>query len=314
MLADARIVFFGTPEFAVPTLAALVRAGAAPILVVSRPAKPVGRRRELRDPPVAQWARAHGLPVAQPAKAKDDDFLNELERLRPDVAVVVAYGQIFGRRLLNIPERGCVNLHASLLPRYRGAAPIQAALAAGDTTTGVTTMLMTEGLDAGPILLQREVAIGDDETAGELAARLAVAGAELMVETLDGLARGAVLPRAQGEAHASYAGRITKDAARVDWLQSARVLHDLHRAHSPWPGMEARWRNEPVKLVRVAVGSSGHADLPGTVLAVWRDRVTIACGNGTALDVFELQRAGRRPLSAADFANGERLGVGARFT
>ncbi len=317
MLADARLVFFGTPEFAVPTLAALVEAGSPPLLVVSRPAKPVGRGHELRDPPVARWARAHGLAVAQPVKARDDDFLNELDRLRPEFAVVVAYGQIFGRRLLNIPERGCINLHASLLPRHRGAAPIQAALAAGDETTGVTSMLMAEGLDTGPILLQREVAIGGDETAGELAARLAFAGAELMVETLAAFAYGEIVPRAQDESLATYAPRIAKEVARVDWMLPAPVLRNLYRAHTPWPGMEARWRNEPVKLLRVGVGhagDSGHADLPGTVLAVDRQRVTVACGGGTALDIFDLQRSGRRPLSAADFANGERLLVGARFT
>ena len=314
MLADARLIFFGTPEFAVPTLAALVEAGSPPLLVVSRPAKPVGRKHDLRDPPVALWARAHGLEVAQPVKARDEDFLTEVARLRPDFAVVVAYGQIFGRRLLNIPERGSVNLHASLLPRHRGAAPVQAALAAGDEVTGVTSMLMSEGLDTGPILLQREVAIGADETAGELAGRLALAGAELIVETLSGLAFGEIVPRAQDEALATYAPRIAKEAARVDWMLPAPLLRNLYRAHTPWPGMEARWRNEPVKLLRLAVGRAGHADLPGTVLFVDRERVTVACGGETAIDLFELQRSGRRALSAADFANGERLLVGARFT
>jgi methionyl-tRNA formyltransferase len=201
-----------------------------------------------------------------------------------------------------------------VLPLHRGGAPTPAARAAGDATTGVTTMLITEGLDTGPVLLQREVEISATETAGELASRLAATGAVLMVETLAGFLGGEIFPRPQEEALATYAPRLTREAARIDWMLPSRALYDLYRAHTPWPGMEARWRDEPVKLARVGVGEGRHADLPGTVLGVRPERITIACGADTALDVFELQRSGRRALSAADFANGERLRVGARFT
>lgn len=309
-----RVVFFGTPEFALPTLAKLVDSGRSPAAVVTRPAKPVGRGQEMRDPPVARWARARGLAVLQPVKARDPEFLAEIEGLRPDVAVVVAYGQIFTRRLLQAPLYGCVNLHASLLPRHRGAAPIQAAIAAGDATTGVTTMMMAEGLDTGPILLQRETAIGEDETAGQLTERLAELGAELMVETLRALESGELRPRPQDEALATYAPRLTRELGSVDWALPAPQLRDLLRAYTPWPGMEAQWRGGPVKLLRAAVAPGGEGDAPGTIVAVERDRVRVRCGGGSALDLLELQRPGRRPLPAGTFANGERLQAGERFT
>src|SRR5947199_3215668 len=187
-----RIVFFGTPEFAVPTLAALVGAGRAPVRVVTQPARRAGRGQQRQDPPVARWAREHGLPVMQPERVRDPAFLEEVAALNPDVAVVVAFGQIFPRALLDLPRHGCVNLHASLLPRWRGASPIQAALAAGDARTGVTTMKMDEGMDTGPILLEESVEIGPAETAGELGKRLAEKGARLMVRTIDLLERGEI--------------------------------------------------------------------------------------------------------------------------
>ncbi len=192
-----RILFFGTPDFAVPTLAALVEAGWAPVRVVTQPSRPVGRGRGLQDPPVAAWARAHGLEVTQPERVRHPDFLAEAAALAPDVAVVVAFGQIFPRALLDLPRHGCVNLHASLLPRWRGAAPIQAAVAAGEARTGVATMRMEEGLDTGPILLEEETAIGPDETADELSRRLAELGGKLMVRTLHELEAGGLVPRPQ---------------------------------------------------------------------------------------------------------------------
>lgn len=307
-------MFFGTPEFALPTLAGLVDSGWPPVAVVTRPAMPVGRGREVREPPVARWARARGLDVRQPTRARDAEFLLEIESLRPDVAVVVAYGQIFTRRLLQAPLYGCINLHASLLPRHRGAAPIQAAIAGGDTTTGVTTMLMAEGLDTGPILLQRATAIGDDETAGQLAARLAELGAELMAETLRAVESGQLRPRPQEEALATYAPRLSRELGRIDWALPAPQLRNLLRAYTPWPGMEAQWRGAAVKVLRAAVARGGEGDAPGTIVAVEHDRVRVRCGGGSALDLLELQRPGRRPLPAGAFANGERLQAGERFT
>jgi methionyl-tRNA formyltransferase len=345
MPAVDRILFFGTPEFAVPTLAAIVAAGWTPLAVVTQPPRPAGRGRHPQDPPVAGWARAHGLSVLQPERVRGAAFLEQARPLAPDVAVVVAFGQIFPRELLALPRLGCVNLHAALLPRHRGAAPIQAAIAAGDAATGVTTMRMEEGLDTGPILLQEETAIGPAETAGELSARLAELGAGLVVRTLERLHRGDLEPRPQNDEEATYAPRLTRDSGRVDWQRTAREIHDRLRAYTPWPGLTAALRGEPVKLVRAEplgvlvhpaqpTGSAAGAhtkeasrggpgseplaagaapEPPGTVLAVRDGRLAVACGGGTVLGIRELQRPGRRPLAAPDFANGERLRAGESF-
>jgi methionyl-tRNA formyltransferase len=252
MPAMAPLVFFGTPEFAVPTLAALVAAGRAPLRVVTQPPRPAGRGRRPQQPPAARWAGEHGLAVLQPERVRSPEFLAELRPLAPAVAVVVAFGQIFPRELLQLPAHGCLNLHASLLPLYRGAAPIQAAIAAGDERTGVTVMRMEEGMDTGPILLQEETPIGSHETAGELAARLAALGARLMVEALARLERGDLAPRPQDAARAAYAPRLTRASGRADWSLEAAQLANRLRAYTPWPGMTAELRGAPVKLLRAA--------------------------------------------------------------
>jgi methionyl-tRNA formyltransferase len=310
-----RILFFGTPDFAVPTLAALVAAGRAPLCVVTQPARPAGRGGRQQEPPVASWARARGLEVMQPERVRSRELLAAAAALAPDVGVVVAFGQIFPRELLTLPARGCVNLHASLLPRWRGAAPIQAAIAAGDARTGVTTMLMEEGLDAGPILLQEETEIGEEETAGELSRRLAEMGAGLMVRTLERLAQGDLEPRPQPAAGVTWAPRLTRDSGRIDWRLAARELHRRLRAFTPWPGLTAELRGEPVKVTAAAelAGQDGGA-APGTFLGMRDGRLSVACGNGSVLGLCELQRPGRRALRAADFANGERLRAGEVFS
>ena len=313
----APLLFFGTPELAVPTLAALVESGRAPVRVVTQPARPVGRGRQLQDPPVARWARERGLPVLQPEKVRDPAFLDELRPLEPGVAVVVAFGQIFPRALLELPRHGCINLHASLLPRYRGASPIQAAVAAGETRTGATTMLMEEGLDSGPILLQEETEIGTAETAGELSRRLAGLGAGLVVRTLEELEQGRLAPRPQDPAQATYAPRLTRESGRVDWSLNARDLFNRLRAFTPWPGLTAELRGEPLKLVWAeplegeAAGEEPGEE-PGTFLGLRDGLLAVACGGGV-LGVRELQRPGRKPLRAADFLNGERLRVGEKL-
>ena len=309
-----RILFFGTPDFAVPALAALVTAGKAPLRVVAQPARPAGRGGRLQDPPVASWARARGLEVMQPERVRHPEFLAEAAALAPDVGVVVAFGQIFPRTLLDLPARGCINLHASLLPRWRGAAPIQAAIAAGDARTGVTTMLMEEGLDAGPILLQEATEIGAEETAGELSRRLAEMGGGLMVRTLERLERGGLEPRPQPAEGVTYAPRLTRESGRIDWHLAARELRNRLRAFTPWPGLTAELRGEPVKITaaaELAEGSGGEA--PGTFLGLRDGRLAVACGNGTVLGISELQRPGKRALRAADFVNGERLRTGEVF-
>lgn len=315
MPALERLVFFGTPEFAVPTLAALVEAGRAPLRVVTQPSKPAGRGQRLEDPPVARWAREHGLPVLQPKKVRDPEFLAAMRELAPDVAIVVAFGQIFPRELLDIPPYGCINLHGSLLPKYRGASPIQAAVAAGETRTGVTAMLMEEGLDSGPVLLEEETEIGPEETAGELSRRLSEMGGRLMVRTLDALARGAVTPRPQPAEGITYAPRLTRESGRADWSLSARELSDRLRAFTPWPGMAASLKGQPVKIVRARPLPEAGSDSrpPGTLLGLRGGFLAVACGDGTVLGVSELQRPGKRALRAADFVNGERLRAGERF-
>ncbi len=308
-----RILFFGTPDFAVPTLAALVAAGRAPVRVVSQPARPAGRGHRLQDPPVAAWAREHGLEVMQAERVRSPDFLAEAAALAPDVAVVVAFGQIFPRALLELPADGCINLHASLLPRWRGASPIQAAIAAGDARTGVTTMRMEEGLDSGPILLQEETEIGAGETAGELSRRLAGMGGGLMVRTLERLEAGDLVPRPQPEEGVTYAPRLTRDSGRVDWRLTARQIHDRWRAFTPWPGLTAELRGEPVKVIAAETGDGDGGGAPGTILGLRGGRLAVACSGGTVLAIAALQRPGKRALSAADFVNGERLQAGEIF-
>ena len=314
MPAFERILFFGTPALAVPVLAALVEAGRPPVAVVTQPARPVGRGLKLADPPVAAWARERGLEVIQPVKVRDPVFLAEAEKLAPDVAVVVAFGQIFPPALLRLPKHGCVNLHASLLPRWRGAAPIQAAVAAGDPRTGVTTMLMEEGLDTGPMLLREETEICPEETAGELSRRLADLGGGLMVRTLEALERGEVVPQPQDDAEATYAPRLTRESGRVDWTLTAAEIERRLRAFTPWPGLSAELRGEPVKLVRVEVLQEPSTAAPGTILGLCEGRLAVACGGHTVLGIAELQRPGRKPLRASDFANGERLRGGETFS
>lgn len=313
----SRLAFFGTPDFAVPTLDALVRAGRAPLLVVAQPDRPAGRGGRLQQPPVARYAVASSLPLAQPEKVRDPEFLARIEALALDVGIVVAFGQIFPARLLEAPRFGCINLHASLLPAYRGAAPIQGAIAAGEATTGVTTMRMELGLDSGPVLLQEEVEIGPEETAAELSPRLAEVGARLILRTLERLEAGDLEAIPQDDGRATYAPRIAKEAGRVSWSLPARTLADRLRAFTPWPGLSAELSGAPVKIVRArALPQEASDAAPGTVVAVStgaEGALHVACGEGV-LALLELQRPGRRALSAADFANGERIAVGARFS
>ena len=307
-----RLAFFGTPAFAVPTLRALCGAGRPPLVVVSQPSRAAGRGRKSRQPPVAEAANELGLEIWQPRSIRRSAFRERLAELELDLAVVVAYGKIFPVPLLETPRYGCVNVHASLLPKYRGAAPIHAAIAAGETTTGVTTMQMEEGLDSGPILLRRETSIGPEETTPELSARLAVLGAELLVETVEALERGDVEPRGQDEAAASLAPMLSKEDGLVDWELDAATLANRLRAYTPWPGLTASLAGEPVKIV-AARPLTVPADAPGTILGMVGERLAVACGGGSVLGIGALQRPGRRALAAADFVNGERLGPGDRF-
>lgn len=315
MPALEKIVFFGTPEFAVPTLEALIEAGRNPALVVARPDRPAGRGQEVQEPAVAAAARARGLELLQPERVRDEAFIERLRALAPDVFVVVAFGQIFPPALLQLPKHGAINLHASLLPKYRGASPIQSAIANGEKKTGVTTMLMEEGLDTGAILLQEEVEIRRSDTAGELSERLAKLGAALMIETLDRLEKGKLKPRKQRDESASYAAKFSKEDGRTNWALEAEEIYNRMRAFDPWPGMIANFKGRPVKLVWGVPMSweKGPSGFTGTYLGLRQGKMAILCGGDTVFGIEEVQRPGKKPLRASDFVNGERLRVGERF-
>jgi methionyl-tRNA formyltransferase len=300
-----RVVFMGTPEFAVPTLDAIVAAGHEVVLVVAQPDRPAGRGQQLVSPPVAARARALGLPLVQPLKIKSGPFPDEVRAANADVAVVLAYGRILTPELLAAPRLGCVNVHASLLPRWRGAAPIQAAILAGDTITGVCTQQMEAGLDTGPVYEARETPIGPEETAGELHDRLSQLSAEIAVSTLAALTT--TTPAPQDHAAATWAPKIEKDDGRVDWTRPAVELHRRIRAMTPWPGGSVARADGALKLLRVALRPDLHG-APGAVLSV--DPLVVATGDG-ALELVTVQAPGRRPVAGADYARGAHLAPGA---
>ncbi len=311
------LVFFGTPEFAVPTLRALSASEFRPSLVVSQPSRPSGRGRKLTEPPVVIAARELGIPFEQVTKVRDPEFLDRLRALAPEIAIVVAFGQIFPAALLDLPRRGCLNLHASLLPRWRGAAPIQAAIRAGDSETGVTTMIMEAGLDSGPLLLENRLAIAPDESATGLSARLSISGAELMLETLRQLEAGTLVGTPQDGSAATYAGKVTRDSARASWEQPAIEIERAVRAFQPWPGVELSIGADLVKLLQARAAPlpdvpAGAPAAPGTVLAIVQDELFIAAGESTALAIRQAQRAGRGPVTGAELARALGLVAGAR--
>jgi len=304
-----RLVFMGSPEFAVPTLRVLLDAHEV-VAVVCQPDKPAGRGQKLLAPPTKELALERGVPVLQPAKARDPAFLEDLRRLAPDVAVVVAYGKILPQAVLDAPRLGCLNVHASLLPRYRGAAPIQWAIIRGETETGITIMQLDAGMDTGPMLLTRKVAIAEGETAGGLAARLAAIGAELMLVTLVRLQAGALAPTPQDGALATLAPMLDVDAGVVDWRLPARDVRNLVRGVDPWPAARTVLAGEPLKMwgARLAAG----AGAPGEVLAADREGLVVACGEG-AVAIAELQLPGRKRLPVPAFVAGKPIAVGSRL-
>ncbi len=305
-----RIVFFGTPEFAVTALRALLRERFTVAGVVTQPDKPQGRSHStLVPPPVKTAALEVGLPVLQPAKPVGDLFLAGLRRLEADLGVVVAYGHILRPEVLDAPARGMINVHASLLPRFRGAAPIQHALLAGDRETGISIMRMVEGLDSGPVLHRLATPIGDGETAGSLTPKLAELGASALVEALSLLSAGSIMPQPQDESRATYAPKISRETARLDWSRESALLERQIRAFDPVPGAWTTLDGAPVKLFGAlpAVGSGG----PGTVLTA-SDRLVIAGGSG-AIAVREVQPAGRNRLAVEDWVRGRGVAAGSRF-
>ena len=299
-----RLVFLGTPAFAVPTLDALV-AKHDVVSVVTQPDRPKGRGQELSASPVKQAAQRLGLPVYQPERIRRPEAQAHLASLAPEIMVVVGYGQIIPQSVIDIAPRGIVNVHASLLPEYRGAAPIQWAIVNGETRTGVTTMQINAGLDTGDILLARDTPIEPEETAIELSERLAVMGAELLVETFNRLAQGAIAPRPQDDAQASLAPILKKEDGAISWAATAAAIHNRVRGLVPWPGVYTQFRGHLLHVWRARVGGEGTSLAPGQVLPGAGFRV--ACGAGSVLQLVEVQMEGRKRMSADAFANGQRL-------
>jgi methionyl-tRNA formyltransferase len=308
-----RIVFAGTPDFAVPALAALHDAGHQLVAVYTQPDRPAGRGRELAAGPVKRHALQLGLPIEQPPTLKTAEAQDRMRSLAPDVMVVVAYGLILPQAILDIPKLGCLNIHASLLPRWRGAAPIQRAVLAGDAVTGISIMLMDAGLDTGPELLRKEVAIGPRETAGELHDRLAPLGAAAIVEAIAGWASGRLQPQPQPATGTTYAAKIRKEEARLDWTQPAVVLDRQVRAFNPWPVAETRLDGEQVRvwLAEPADVQDTANRQPGEVLEAPEGRLFVATGDGV-LELLALQFPGRKVLKARDVLNSRSL-RGKRF-
>lgn len=304
-----RIVFMGTPDFAVPSLQALIDAGHDVCAVYTQPDKPQGRKQILTAPPVKTLALEHDIPVFQPNTLKNEDEQARLRELAPEVIIVVAYGKLLPKAVLDIPPHGCINVHGSLLPRWRGAAPIQWAVIAGDEMAGVTTMQMAEGLDTGDMLLTYETKVGEKETAGELFDRLAQSGAELLTQTLVKLDE--ITPRPQDDAQSCYAHMLDKQMAVIDWSKSAHEIDCLIRGLNPWPIALTTLSGERLKVF-AAEKAAGNGE-PGTVLeADPKKGLTVACGEG-ALKLIEIQLVGGKRMKAMDFLRGHVIEVGTKL-
>jgi len=302
-----KIIFMGTPDFAAASLEALIDSRHEIQAVVTQPDKPKGRKGELTPSPVKVIAKREGIKVYQPLKVRDEEFVKTLRAYNPDVMVVVAFGQIIPLSILKMPKYGCVNIHGSLLPKYRGAAPIQWAVLDGEKETGITTILMDEGIDTGDILLKKTIKIDADETSGSLFDKLKALGAETILETLDELEKGSITPTKQGESPTAYAKMLTKAMGLIDFTRSAKELDCFVRGMDPWPSAYTLLAGKTLKLWKVrAVEKSGKA---GSVIEIGKESFTIACGEG-AIEVLEVQLEGKKRMSAGDFLKGSTLNIG----
>jgi methionyl-tRNA formyltransferase len=306
MVAPLRVVFLGTPHFAVPTLEAIAAAGHHIVAVYTQPDRPKGRGRQLAAPPVKEAALRLGLTVYQPERIRRPEVIEQLAAFASDAMVVVGYGQIIPQAIIDLPPMGILNVHASLLPKYRGAGPIQWAIANGESITGVTTMKIDAGLDTGDMLLKRETAIGPEENAVELGRRLSVMGAELLVETLDGLRQGTIAPQPQDAAQATYAPILKKEDGWIDWTLPALAIHCRIRGFQPWPGCHTTFRGQGFHIW-VARVSPESVPLPPGSLFLRNRQLIAACGHGSALELIEVQMEGRKRMPVAALLNGLRL-------
>jgi methionyl-tRNA formyltransferase len=299
-----RLVFLGTPAFAVPTLEGIVAAGHDVLAVVTQPDRPRGRGQHAAAPPVKEAALSLGLPVDQPERVRRPEAVERLRALAPDAMVVVGYGQIIPQSIIDIPRFGILNVHASLLPKYRGAGPIQWAIINGETRTGVTIMRIDAGLDTGDMLLKAETDVGPEENAIELGRRLSTMGADLLVEALRGLEAGTLVAEKQDSAQATLAPLLKKEDGRIDWTESAAAIHNRVRGLQPWPGAYTSWRGQTLHIWRATPGPAATAAAPGSI--VGSKPLTVACGAGS-LELLEVQLEGRKRLPADAFANGQHL-------
>jgi methionyl-tRNA formyltransferase len=313
-MVNLRVVFFGTPRFAVPTLEALLASRHTVAGVVTQPDRPRGRGQKVTDGPVKSVAVAHGLPTLQPASVKDPSVLASLDAWAPDLGVVAAYGQIIPKALLALPRFGMINVHPSLLPKYRGAAPVHRAVIAGDADTGVTIMRVAPKLDAGAMFARRLQPIGPDETSDTLEDTLSVSGAHLLVEVVDSIAAGTAQEEQQDEELVTYAARLTKEEGLIDWNLAAQRIHDRVRGLYPWPHAYSYVNGRRVIVWRTSPLTGPATALPGTVVHAGRDGLHVAAGDGRLLALLELQSEGGRPLATADFLRGHSIEPGARFT
>lgn len=304
-MSAARIVFAGTPDFALASLEALLCKGHVPVAVLTQPDRPAGRGKKLRASPVKVAAADRDIPVWQPSGLRDSEVVAKLADLQPDIFVVAAYGLILPRKVLALPAHGCLNVHASLLPRWRGAAPIQHAILSGDAETGVCLMRMEAGLDTGPVYAAEATPVGPGETAGQLLDRLSLMGGELLSTRLDDILGGRITPLPQDDASASYAGKINRDDARIDWQQPAETIERQVRAYNPVPGAWFEHDGAAIKCWSAAV-LAGDGGEPGTIIAAGGDGIDVACGSGV-LRLLQLQRPGRGRVTAAEFARQAKL-------
>lgn len=300
-----KIIYMGTPDFAVPCLERLIKDGYDVCLAVTQPDKARGRKMILTPPPVKVTAEKNGVEVFQPVTLKSDEAYDKLKSYNPDFIVVAAYGKILPKRILDIPKYACINVHGSLLPKYRGAAPIQRAVIDGMKTSGVTTMLMGEGLDTGDMLLKYETEIGENETAGELFDRLAEASPDLLVKTLEDFALSKITPEKQDESKATYASMLSKDEALIDWNEPSDIIHNKIRGMSPWPVAFTHYDGKKLKIYQSEKTDKSTSALPGTVSAD-KNSIYVSCSDGKLLKILSLQAEGAKRLDAKQFSAGHR--------
>jgi methionyl-tRNA formyltransferase len=305
-----KLIFMGSGRFAVPSLEALIDSRHDVLALFTQPDKPAGRGHTLTMPPTKPLAMEHSIPVHQPPKIRAPECVEAIQKIAADCIVVVAYGQIIPKSILDIPQKGIINVHGSLLPAYRGAAPIQWSIARGETETGVTTMLMDEGMDTGPSLLKRTMPIDPEDTGESLSEKMALIGAELLLETLEGWESGTITPQPQDDSLATKAPLIKKEHARIDWSLEAHEIECRVRAFIPWPVAYAELEGASVKVHKAKVDASSSSGSPGETLTVGTDGIVVACGASTSLRLVEVQAQGKNKMAADAFARGQRIAPG----